>query len=141
VKPLGSFEGWTRIIGSILEHAGITGFLGNADALYEQADDESAQWEAFLLSCAEAFGDATVTSADVALRLASDSSLQDSLPDFLAEARAGGKGDFKKLLGNALRKRADRQYGDEGLRVTRAGTDTRKRVAQWKFTKTKRKGE
>jgi hypothetical protein len=141
VKPVGSFESWTSIIGGILEHAGITGFLGNADELYEQADDESAQWEGFLLSCGETFGDTTVTSAGVALRLASDTSLQDSLPDFLAEARASGKGDFKKLLGNALRKRADRQYGDDGLRVTRAGTDTRKKVAQWKFTKTKRKGD
>jgi hypothetical protein len=135
VKPLGSFEAWTRTIGGILEHAGIPGFLGNANELYEQSDDESAQWEGFLHACCEAFGDAAVTSSDVALRLVSDMSLQNSLPDFLAEARASGKGDFKKLLGKALRKRADRQYGNDGLRITRAGSDTRKKVAQWKFSK------
>jgi hypothetical protein len=141
VKPLGSFEAWTRTIGGILEHAGIPGFLGNANELYEQSDDESVQWEGFLQACLEAFGDAAVTSADVAHRLVSDMSLQNSLPDFLADARASGKGDFKKLLGKALRKRADRQYGDDGLHITRAGDDARKKVARWKFTKTKRKGD
>ena len=140
VKPLGSFEAWTRTIGGILEHAGIPGFLGNANELYEQSDDESAQWEGFLNVCIEAFGDAAVTSADVACRLVSDMSLQNSLPDFLADARVSGKGDFKKLLGKALRKRADRQYGDDGLYITRAGNDMRQKVAQWKFSKTKRKG-
>jgi hypothetical protein len=141
VKPLGSFEAWTRTIGGILEHVGMTGFLGNANELYEQSDEESAQWEGFLEACCEAFHDAPVTTADVALRLASDISLQNSLPDFLADARASGKGDFKKLLGKALRKRADRQYGDDGLHITRAGSDTRKKVAQWKFSKIKRKGD
>ncbi len=141
VKPLGSFEGFTRIIGGVLQHAGIPGFLDNADRLYEQADDESAEWEGFLRACIEVFGDAAVTSAAVALSLASDTSLQNSLPDLLANARASGKGDFTKLLGKALRMRADRQYGDDGLHVTRAGSDPRKKVAQWKFNKTKRKGD
>jgi hypothetical protein len=134
VKPLGSFEAWTRTIGGILEHAGIEGFLGNADELYEQADDESAQWEYFLRACEESFGASAVTSSEVELRIASDSSLQNSLPDFLADARTNGKSDFKKLLGKALRKRAGRLYGDDGLHVRRAGNDTRKKVATWRFT-------
>jgi len=134
VKPLGSFEGWTQTIGGILEYAGIEGFLGNANELYEQADDESIQWECFLRACKETFGDNAVTSAEVDLRIVSDSSLQNSLPDFLADARTNGKSDFKKLLGKALRKRADRQFGDDGLHVSRAGNDVRKKVAKWRFT-------
>jgi Bifunctional DNA primase/polymerase, N-terminal len=141
MKPLGSFEGWTKIIGGILEHAGIPGFLCNATELYEQADDESAQWEGFLCACHEAFGNVAVTSSDLALRIESDPSLSSSLPDFLADARSTGKGDFKKLIGKALRKRIDRQYGDDGLHVTRAGNDTSKKVAQWKFSKNTRKGD
>jgi hypothetical protein len=140
-KPLGSYERWAEIIGGILEHAGIPGFLSNAYDLYEQADDESAQWECFLRVCADAFGNVPVTTAEIELRIASESVLHNSLPDFLADARASGKGDFKKLLGKALRKRADRQYGDDGFHVTRAGNDSRKKVAQWKFTNTKRKGD
>jgi hypothetical protein len=140
VKPVGSFEQWTHTMGGILEHAGIPGFLGNANELYESADDESAEWEEFLRGCYEVFGDAAVTSAEVALCLASDVSLQKLLPEFLANERVSGKRDFTKLLGKALRKRTDRQYGDDGLHITRAGDDSSKRIALWKFTKTK-KGE
>lgn len=111
--------------------------MGNANELYEQSDDDSEQWEGFFHACVETFGDASVTSADVALRLASDTSLQNALPDFLADARASGKGDFKKLLGKGFRKRANRHYGEEGVHITRVGNDTRKKVAQWRFNVTR----
>jgi len=139
VKPLGSFEQWTRIIGGVLEHAGVTGFLANANELYEQADDDAAQWEVFLRACCEVFGDAAVTISDLAIRLASTAPLISALPDSLAEARVSVKGDFKKLLGQSLAKRAERRYGDEGFCVTRGGKDSRKNTVQWKFTNNKGK--
>jgi hypothetical protein len=42
------FEEWCRIVGGILEFAGISGFLGNLDELYRQSDPTVAAWEAFL---------------------------------------------------------------------------------------------
>jgi hypothetical protein len=48
VKPVGSFEDWSVIIRGILERASIQGFLANSDQLYEQADIDTMQWEAFL---------------------------------------------------------------------------------------------
>jgi hypothetical protein len=135
VTPLGSFEQWTRIIGGILEIAGIKGFLANASELYEQADDDSAQWEDFMRACLEAFGSNPVTISELAIRLVSNTSLASALPESLAEARTSLKGDFRSLLGKALAKRADRRYGDEGLCLTRAGQSSHKKVNQWQFTK------
>lgn len=45
-KTLGSFESWAAVIGGILQVAGITGFLGNLDQLYEEADAEGREWRA-----------------------------------------------------------------------------------------------
>jgi hypothetical protein len=43
IKPLGSLERWTITVGGILEHAGIRGFMENATAMYQEADDESRE--------------------------------------------------------------------------------------------------
>ena len=48
VELLGSFEQWTRTVGGILEHAGVDGFLGNLGELYEQMNEETAEWAGFL---------------------------------------------------------------------------------------------
>ena len=41
-QPLGSFERWSRVMGGILDRAGIGGFLGNLEELYDAADIENA---------------------------------------------------------------------------------------------------
>ncbi len=65
VPPLGSFEVWARTVGGILAFAGVGGFLQNLDALYEQNDEETGEWEAFLLAWSEVFGEETITVADL----------------------------------------------------------------------------
>ena len=45
---LGSYESWSRVVGGILHHAGIAGFLGNLDNLYASADNELERWRAFI---------------------------------------------------------------------------------------------
>ncbi|RBW58443.1 hypothetical protein DS909_05615 [Phaeobacter gallaeciensis] len=37
---IASFEGWSKVLGGILRDAGINGFLGNRDQLYEEVSDE-----------------------------------------------------------------------------------------------------
>lgn len=39
-RSLGMFEGWSRVIGGVLKHAGFAGFLANLEELYEEADIE-----------------------------------------------------------------------------------------------------
>lgn len=45
--PMGTFERWSMVIGGILAHAGVEGFLANAADAYEDVDDSSAEWEQF----------------------------------------------------------------------------------------------
>lgn len=47
-KTLGSFESWSRIMGGILDHIGVPGFLENTRELYDQADTDSAEWSEFV---------------------------------------------------------------------------------------------
>lgn len=44
VRPVGSYEQWTLVIGGILQHAGIPGFLANLHEFCEAADIEGAIW-------------------------------------------------------------------------------------------------
>ena len=44
---LGSFESWSEVMGGVLEVAGIPGFLGNLNELYEAADTDGQLWREF----------------------------------------------------------------------------------------------
>lgn len=63
VKPLGSFEDWTRVIGGILDVAGIDGFLDGIDEQRAGADLSSQFNEAHLAWLRGVFGDAEFTAA------------------------------------------------------------------------------
>jgi hypothetical protein len=45
-KTLGSFERWARVMGGVLAHAGINGFLEGREALHTDADPETEDWKA-----------------------------------------------------------------------------------------------
>jgi putative DNA primase/helicase len=64
-KPLGSYEGWTVVIGGILEAAGIEGFLGNLEDFYEIADHEGTIWRGLVNAWAEKFGMQVVGAGDL----------------------------------------------------------------------------
>src|SRR5207244_4282051 len=49
VGSLGSFEQWARVMGGILDVAGVPGFLTNMDDLRESAHSERDQIHAFLV--------------------------------------------------------------------------------------------
>jgi hypothetical protein len=55
-KLLGSYEQWTIVIGGILEHAGIPGFLENRYDFRDAARGESAKWQRLVLAWLKAHG-------------------------------------------------------------------------------------
>ena len=59
-KKLGMFEGWSEVIGGILEVASIPGFLGNLAELYETSDPEENAFDDFIHSWWLEFGDKSV---------------------------------------------------------------------------------
>jgi hypothetical protein len=47
-QTLGMFEEWAKVMGGILNVAGIPGFLGNLNEFYQTADAEGATWRSFV---------------------------------------------------------------------------------------------
>jgi hypothetical protein len=119
-KNLGSFEVWSRIIGGILEHIEVNGFLGNLREFYEVADAEGETWRAFVEGWWERFGTEKVGAA-VLFALAVETEGMD--------LGHGNENSQKMVFGRALAKQRDRVIGDYTIKS--AGTS--KRLAQWKL--------
>ncbi len=143
VRPLGSYEAWCETVGGMLETAGIEGFLGNADTMFEQADSEAAQWESFLLMLADLFDGEPFRVTDVVEKLpAKDGSstpemtrLRGALPDFLAEAADRTGGFFQRRLGKCFAERVGRRFGESQVFIERAKEDRKTKVQRWRVAK------
>lgn len=126
-KPLGSFEAWSKVMGGILEVAGIPGFLENTEQFYEEADAEGASWRNFVLSWWETHGGDEVGVADLwAIATQCDPAID--LGD-------GGERSQRTRLGKALGFIRDRhfEFGTDGGPITlrvQAGKVLR-RAQQW----------
>ncbi|MDP1589290.1 MAG: hypothetical protein Q8M07_16185 [Prosthecobacter sp.] len=149
LTPVGSFEDWSVIIGGILQHAGIEGFLDNSNQLYDQADIASMQWEAFLKMLDTVFygepfmvseiwermNDKTWHESTRQSRLTDRAeALRAALPDFIAQAM-DREGFFKQRLGFAFSEHLGRRYGDSQVRIERDVHDRHDKVARWKVVR------
>lgn len=137
IPKMGSFDSWRYTIGGILGYCKVPDFLGNLEAMYELADTDGPQWEAFIVKWHSVFGSKPVTVADLQLHMQRESDsanvaygserLVDLLPDNLADAWAGKK-SFVRVLGRTLSKMNGRVFLS-GL-VFQKGKDAHK-VATW----------
>ena len=125
---LGSFETWAETIGGILAFAGVDGFLGNLEELYDKADESSAEWEAFLEEWRRQQGEDPITGKALTKLITEEKTLRDALPGELSEALDKGEGSFTRRLGKALSKRAATRYGEDGLHVSEAGEERRAKL-------------
>jgi hypothetical protein len=108
---LGGYEAWSKVVGGILDVAGIPGFLGNLDALYEQNDTEGDEAKRFVARWWQEREEKPTTPAElVALATHPDVGLP-----------VGGKDDVGRAmsLGRWLAKHAGRYYDlDPDLTLT-----------------------
>jgi len=119
---LGSFEEWCRIIGGILNFAGIEGFLANLGELYRNSDPSMAAWEAFLSELLDQMPGAGFKTSDVVTRLRTEgNTLRAVLPEDLGDMDP--LASFQRRLGRAFLKRIDRRYGVRGLYLIRLGSN------------------
>jgi hypothetical protein len=105
-KSLGQFEDWSRTIGGILEAAGIPGFLGNLDELYEESDAEANALRNFFETWHRIHQDSWVTV----------SALHATALDHL-DLGNGSYQSQKIRLGKLLAENKDRNFGN--LRLER----------------------
>ncbi|MFF0146004.1 hypothetical protein ATK36_0491 [Amycolatopsis sulphurea] len=107
------FTPWAKHLGGFLEHHGITGFLGNADAA-RGLDDEDAEWRSFFHAWDELHGDRHMSAQE--LRVSGE-------PTFGTDPWAGtfpttpsGKPLTTRSLGRRLAGQVDRWHTDIVLR-------------------------
>lgn len=55
-KTLGTYESWARVIGGVLDTAGVPGFLTNLHEFYADVNAESAGWQQFVAAWWTRFG-------------------------------------------------------------------------------------
>lgn len=121
-QTLGSFESWSRVVGGMVQHFGLPGFLDDADEFYEAADPETGEWRAFIEAWAEAHGSTPVTAVEL-LDLAKNRGLVTFA--FAAKSDHAERVRFGMSLG-ALR---DRRFGDRKV-TQRMDTHKKARVFQ-----------
>ena len=113
-RTLGSYEEWARVLGGILEVAGVPGLLDNAGEHRSRQADAWAEWPAFVQAWLEENGEDEV-GTEVLHALASGRRLLDPV---LGD---GGERSQRTRLGQALAKAAGRAFG--AWQVERAGQD------------------
>ncbi len=113
-QTMGSFENYVRIMGGILEVAGISGFLANADELRTRADGESTEWRAFVQAWWEQWKESWVGVSDLAKLLwTEDGRRSDLLLGIITSERERGA---VTQLGKRLSAKRECVIG--GLRIT-----------------------
>ena len=105
--------------------------MENATVMYQEADDDSREWEGFLLALHRLFYGEPFTVADIVEKLdgktavpglfrseptAHAKELKASLPGFLAEAM-DRPGFFQKRIGHAFGAKVDRRFGESGVHL------------------------
>ncbi len=106
---LGGYEDYCRVVGGVLTFMGVSGFLDNLAAMYDEADIDTPQWEAFLETWHSVLGDKAITAAELVGWINDNEELRAALPDTIAdideEIRKGKSNPLKnptRCLGNAL---------------------------------------
>ena len=127
VPPFGSFEEWSRIIGGILKHAGISGFLKDLDKYRYKREEETLQWERFLKKWSKKYRKPIPVH-----ELCKDvRNWRECLPGELIEALDSPNKSFERVLGKALAKKEDVRFGK--LQLKRAGLKSR--AILWKVSR------
>lgn len=112
---LGSFEGWVKVIGGILQHAGCGGFLESSRELYDLADVEGAEWRAFVGAWYGRHKRDTVTATTL-LKLIDEADLLTAVVSGLENERAK-KTRFSRAIGKE-RDRVFDVFDGDGVATT-----------------------
>lgn len=127
LSALGMFESWSRVMGGILQVAGVPGFLSNLSDFYESTDTEGEMVRSFLAAWWEQYQDKELGVADL-YRLCSGEDGR------ILDLGDGTERSQKTRLGKLLGDLRDRHYqleDDVTVRISLAGT--LRRARQWRL--------
>ena len=125
---LGSFEGWDRIVGGIVAHAGLTGFLSEIQTKRSESDFESAYWTSHIDWLWRTFGPEKFTTAQVREAAMSDLKGYEAPPRMEDVADKG----YTRELGKRYAQKQSRWY--DGKRLVKSGMG-HKTTIKWRVEK------
>jgi hypothetical protein len=96
----GDYSEWASLLAGLLDYLGVPGWMADRDDAADQ-DDEIVEWTDFLTVWRDKFGDQAVTTGAVL------AALGEYVPRF-----SSGELPSSKVLGNWLKARAGRYFGD-----------------------------
>lgn len=126
---LGGYESYSRVVGGVLAFMGVRGFLGNLDAMYNETDTETPQWEVFLEAWHGIIGDKPLTAVELIGHLSGNAELRAALPDCIAEMEAK---NYSVKLGQNMGKKQSVRYPNR-FALIKAGE--KKRAVTWKVVR------
>ncbi|HWQ32559.1 MAG TPA: hypothetical protein VNQ79_06730 [Blastocatellia bacterium] len=107
VRPVGSFEAWTRTIGGILEASAAKDFLANYTEFQNAANGERSAWRSFCENWWKSHGDDSVRVKDLV-------QVADQIDGF--DLRGESERSQAKSLGKQLNKNRDSVWGNYRIR-------------------------
>lgn len=116
---LGSYEEWSRVIGGIMENAGIKGFLDNAEECRKEASEDDNEWEIFFNAINDIWEDNLFTTQDIDAQICFDNVFANALPEFLTDIRNNPKVSFARKLGNIFSKISGKCFGKNNIQIVK----------------------
>lgn len=135
-RIIGGFSDWSKVIGGILAYAGVDGFLGNLDTMYKQTDDDSQEWEVFLVKLNNHFDGKSFKVSDVCEMFIKNILLREYIPGSLwrnIKDDDVDSGSFRQSLGISFKKHSERRYGNSQIYIIKDSNDNNHGVARWRI--------
>jgi putative DNA primase/helicase len=124
-RVLGSYENYCRILGGILQSAGVEGFLQDLQSDQSRGDEFNIEWMAFIAAWRDRFGAQRVSTGDLDKEVLA---LNPEMLGLTLLTTASERGRRVKI-GQELRKRRDAVMGEWRIRVS----DTVDRHGCWHY--------
>lgn len=123
--PLGRFARWQRVVGGILEFAGIQDFLANYGDFVKESNDEDSRWEMFIIGMADLTKGEAINATEMYHKLASPDGA--TVREFLPHRCKVTTGDDERALATwlttapyAIKPVLDKRFGESQARIERA---------------------
>lgn len=114
----GSFELWDRIVGGIVERAGVPGFLTNLQEWRSESNFALQYWTRHLGWLRDSFGRESFTCSDVRSKLVTDREAEP--PPDMTDLNPADPRAYTRKLGQAYARMADRYFGS--FQLVKSGT-------------------
>jgi len=130
---LGSYESWSRVVGGVLEVAGISAFLENRTRFYDRADRETGAWRVFVAAWYDRFGNKDVGVKDL-WELIEPPDANDGEPvEPPVDLGHGSERSQRTRFGTAMAQAVDRRFTIDGVSMTIVSAGTYRRAARFRI--------